>query len=144
MDLFNMNYVYIMMNSQRCWLLPSATKLGEGYIFTGVCHSVNRGVCGRGVGGCLLGGCLLQGVSAPRGVSAPGGWWGCLFRGVCSQGGGCLVWGEGVCLLWGGLVDTPPTRPLLRAVRILLEFILVQMCCSAVKYCKTADLIIYE
>ena len=27
-------------------LLPPATKLGQGYIFTGVCHSVNRGVCG--------------------------------------------------------------------------------------------------
>ena len=27
-------------------LLPLATKLGQGYIFTGVCHSVNRGgVC---------------------------------------------------------------------------------------------------
>ena len=61
-------------------LLPPATKLGQGYIFTGVCHSVNRG------GGCLLpeegclllGGCLLWGVSAPRGVSAPG--W-CLLPG---------------------------------------------------------------
>ena len=24
-------------------LLPPATKLGQGYVFTGVCHSVNRG-----------------------------------------------------------------------------------------------------
>ena len=23
--------------------LPPATKLGQGYVFTGVCHSVNRG-----------------------------------------------------------------------------------------------------
>ena len=30
-------------------LLPPATKLGQGYIFTGVCHSVNRGgVCSWG------------------------------------------------------------------------------------------------
>ena len=27
-------------------MLPPATKLGQGYVFTGVCHSVNRGdVC---------------------------------------------------------------------------------------------------
>ena len=26
-------------------LLPPATKLGQGYIFTGVCDSVNRGAC---------------------------------------------------------------------------------------------------
>ena len=68
-------------------LLPPATKLGQGYIFTGVCYSVNRGVdCSQGVPGC-------GGVSGP-GVSAPGGaWW------------------------------KPPRRPLLRAVRILLEYI---------------------
>ena len=46
--------------------------------------------------GCLL----LGGGVCSRGVSAPGG------------GGGCLV-------------ETPPGRPLLRAVRILLECILV-------------------
>ena len=59
--------------------LPPATKLGQGYIFTGVCHSVNRGgvlsqhalqvvsqhalqqVSGGGSapGGFLLGGCGL-------------------------------------------------------------------------------------
>ena len=33
--------------------LPPATKLGQGYIFTGVCHSVNRG--GGGVPQCMLG-----------------------------------------------------------------------------------------
>ena len=64
-------------------LLPPATKLGQGYIFTGICHSVNReGVPGLGVclvqGGCLvrgvpgLKGCLVLGGSAPGG-SAPGG-----------------------------------------------------------------------
>ena len=41
------------------FLLPAATKLGQGYIFTGVCHSVNGGVSGPG--GCLvLGGCLVE------------------------------------------------------------------------------------
>ena len=35
-------------------------KLGKGYIFTGVCHSVNSGVWSRG--GCLLlGGGLVPG-----------------------------------------------------------------------------------
>ena len=63
-------------------LLPPATKLGQGYIFTGVCDSVHRGVL-------PLGG---------RGTLPPGG---------------CLV-------------ETPhPGRLLLRAVRILLECILV-------------------
>ena len=58
---------------------PTATKLGQGNVFTGVCDSVNRG---KG--------------SAPRG-SAP-----------------------------GGVPDRdPPGRPLLQAVRILLECILV-------------------
>ena len=51
-------------------------------------------------GGVLLpGGCLIPGGSAPRGGGVPGP-------------GGCLV-------------ETPPGRPLLRAVRILLECILV-------------------
>ena len=58
-------------------LLPPATKLGQGYIFTGVCDSVHRG------GVCSQGG-LLLGVPGPGGVcsrgylllggSAPGGW----------------------------------------------------------------------
>ena len=77
--------------------LPLATKLGQGNVFTGICDSVNR-----------VGGCLVPGGSAPGGVPGLGG---CLVPGdVCS--GGCLV-------------ETPPGRPLLRAVRILLECILV-------------------
>ena len=35
-------------------LLPPATKLGQGYIFTGVCHSVNGGL---GPGGCGIPAC---------------------------------------------------------------------------------------
>ena len=47
---------------------------GQGNIFTGVCLSVQRGVCV----------CLVRGLSAPGGwVPGPGG--------VCSQGG--LLWG---------------------------------------------------
>ena len=106
--------------------LPAATKLGQGYVFTGVCHSVNRGggvypsmhcrwypsmpcsrspggVCSWGVSaperGCLIpgGGCLLMGAVSALGVSALG-------RGVCSWGG--LLWGDvclGGCLLPGGV-----------------------------------------
>ena len=33
-------------------LLPPATKLGQGYVFTGVCHSVNRGVGGVYLSAC--------------------------------------------------------------------------------------------
>ena len=65
-----------------------ASAPGEG----GVCS--HKGVSARGVGcvGCLLLGVSAPGVSAPegglsapRGVSAPGG---CLLWGVCSRGGG--------------------------------------------------------
>ena len=92
-------------------LLPPAKKLGQGYIFTGVCHSVNRGgvlsqhalqvvsqhalqqVSGgsahRGRGVPALGGLLLGGL-------LPGG--GCLLLGGCLLPGG-LLWGG---LLWGG------------------------------------------
>ena len=71
--------------SVTIYFLPPATKLGQGYIFTGVCHSVKgEVVCSRG--GLVMGGLLLGGMS---------------------------------------LVETPVGRPLLRAVRILLECILV-------------------
>ena len=51
----------LMMNV--IWtLLPPATKLGQGNIFTGICDSVNGGRGVAGTGGCLLpGGCLLLG-----------------------------------------------------------------------------------
>ena len=36
----------ITWNDDSAWrtFLPPATKLGQGYILTGICHSVNRGV----------------------------------------------------------------------------------------------------
>ena len=77
------------------YLLPPSTKLGQGYIFTGVCHSVNReGAWSRGVS--ALGGVCLQGVPGPGGVCSRG----CLLR------GGLLPGGPG---LGGCLVETPPT-----------------------------------
>ena len=76
---------------------------GQGYVFTRVCHSVNRGgVCSWGVsalGGVCSGGCLFPGgVSALRGCLLPGG---VCLGGVCSRG--CLPPGVvSACLFWGG------------------------------------------
>ena len=89
-------------------------KLGQGYVFTCIYDSVHRGV--PGPGGYLVpedgtwfhGGCLVPGVSAPGGVPAP--WGACSQRGACSQG---VPDGD------------PPLQLLLRAVRILLECVLV-------------------
>ena len=44
----NRNYIILGRNwieppVAMTFLLPPATKLGQGYVFTGVCHSVNRG-----------------------------------------------------------------------------------------------------
>ena len=46
-------------------LLPRATKLGQGYIFTGVCHSVNRGGCLVSAGCLVLGGACWR-TPTPR------------------------------------------------------------------------------
>ena len=79
-------------------LLPPGTKLGQSYIFTGVCHSVNRGrgpgpgedVWSKGGSG-PGGGVWSGGVSAVRGV----------WSGGVSGLGGCLLWGG--CLVLGGV-----------------------------------------
>ena len=80
-----------------CLFLPPATKLGQGYNFTGVCHSVNGG------------GVWSQGGVWSRGVSAPGDVWsqgglllGGLVPGVLSAPGG------GVCSRKGGAWWRPP------------------------------------
>ena len=92
--------------------LPPATKLGQGYVTTGVCDSVHRGVvhgcwgvhgCHREEQGaymvarghaCLLGGAWLKGGHAwlLGGAWLPGGMHGCW--------GACMVAG-GVCGCWG-------------------------------------------
>ena len=92
-------------------LLPPVTKLGQGYIFTGMCDSVHGGGVAWS-GGCLAWGCMVLG-------------------GVCLVPGGCLVWGSAwswgvVPGLEGGLVETPPRWLLLWVVCILLECILVE------------------
>ena len=77
-------------------LLPPATKLGQGYVFTGVCDSVHRGdVRGyRGVCGCR-GVCVVAGGHAWLLGGA------CVVaRGACIVGG--HVWLLGVCMVTRG------------------------------------------
>ena len=75
--------------------LPPATKLGQGYIFTGVCDSVHGG--GSAPGGRLV---LVGGLVPGSGGSAPGG---------CLVPGGGLVPGPGEGgLLPGGAWWRPP------------------------------------
>ena len=46
----NLSLGFCLLHRHVCEikLLPPATKLGQGYIFTGVCDSVHRGVSGPG------------------------------------------------------------------------------------------------
>ena len=79
-------------------LLPPATKLGQGNIFTPVCHSVHRGGvrgCSGGVHGCSRGG--MHGCSR-------GGMRGCSREGCMVAPGGACVVALGGCawLLQGG------------------------------------------
>ena len=95
------------MISRCTGLLPLATKLGPGYIFTGVCDSVHKGGGGKcmvvaGVWFCPGGACIVVGgMCGCQGVC--GCQWGmCGCQGVCMVAGGmCGCWG--VCVwLWGG------------------------------------------
>ena len=80
--------------------LPPATKLGQGYVFTGVCDSVHRGACmvaGGGVGG--MHGCQghawLLGVHGCQGACIVAG-------GMCGSWGTCMVAGGGMHGCRGG------------------------------------------
>ena len=126
--------LFILSGKNKQLFLPPATKLGQGYIFTGVCDSVHRG------GGSVAGG----GGVRDWGVCMAGGhaWLGgaCMVGGICGKGGMC---GRGVCIAGGhawpggmhgrGCDTCPPGQTLRlrhtvnkRTVRILLECILVQ------------------
>ena len=90
-------------NTASCYL--PQTKFGaRQYVYR--CVSVHRGVSG-------LGGGAWSGGSGPRVCLFPGG-------GTCSG----RFWSGGACS-GGCLVEIPAERLLLRAVRILLECILV-------------------
>ena len=106
--------------------LPPANEVCEGYVFTGVCHSVHEGACVVALGGacvvalgeaCVValgGACmvapgghvwLLWGVCmvAPRGacVVAPRGAW--LLRGACMVAAGGHAWFfGGACVVFRG------------------------------------------
>ena len=83
----------------------------EGNVFTCVCDSVHGGRC------LVPGGSAPGGVPAPGWVSAPGGGaWSQQVEVPGPRGGACCR---------GGAWWRPPRRLLLRAVRILLECILV-------------------
>ena len=122
--------------------LAPANEVCEGYVFTGVCHSVHRG---GGMRGCFLGvhawllpvgACMV----APGGVcgSSRGGMCGCsgvyvvvLEGGVCGCSGGhawLLLGGMCHCSQGGHAWDMTRYGDTIneRAVRILLECILVQ------------------
>ena len=108
-------------------------SLGQGNIFTPVCHSVHRGghawlLPGRhvwllpgGVCGCSRGVCVV----APGGERAwllPGGVHGCSQGGMRGCSAGCVVApGEACVVALGGCVWLLNER----AVRVLLECILV-------------------
>ena len=132
-------------------------SLGQGNIFTPICHSVHRRRClvpgVPGPGGAWSWGVYLVpgGVPGPkRGVVilfTGGGAWsrGCLVPGGVPGPGEC-TWSQGVCLVpregwsgpgyawsWGEGVwsgGTPSVRLLLRAVHILLECIFVVTACT--------------
>ena len=83
--------------------LPPANVVCEGYVFTPVCDSVNRGayvVAPEGVHGCSGGACM---------VTLGGHAW--LLWGTCvvAPGGACMValGGGGAWLLWGVCVVAP-------------------------------------
>ena len=78
-------------------LLPPTTKLGQGYIFTGVCDSVHRGgMCGCRGGG-LGGMCGCQGGMRGCQGACVVMWGGvCMVMGgMCGSGGACMVAGGG-------------------------------------------------
>ena len=94
--------------------LPPATKLGQAYIFTGVCDSVNRGVCVVAAGGvCMVapgghawllrGGCAWLLLGGMHGCSRGGAWFlpgG--MRGFCQEGCAWFFLGEHVWFFLGG------------------------------------------
>ena len=83
-------------------LLPPATKLGQGYIFTGVCDSVNGGGM-HGWGGVARGACMTGGGQGVHGQGGMCGW------GACMAGGGGYAWWG--CVWQGGMRDMHAMSP---------------------------------
>ena len=87
------------------FLLPSATKLREGNVFTPVCDSVHRGGGSLSRGGISVGGGLCPGRG---GVSVQEGGCLCPGRGSLSRKGGGLCPGRGRLCPGGSLSGRPP------------------------------------
>ena len=103
-------------------------SLGQGNIFTPVCHSVHRGVPRpRGVsapGGVCSGGAWSWGMPGLAGLLPGSAWsWGGAWSGRVSAPRGACSWG------WGVPGGDFPRWLLLQAVHILLECILVSQAC---------------
>ena len=103
-----MSVVLSFCGCMKIKLLPPATKLGQGYVFTRVCDSVQRGGSPSG------GGFSVRGDLCPRGVFVQGGL-------------------SGASLSGGSLMKTPPYGNE-RAVRILLECSLVLTRCHTMQH----------
>ena len=89
------------MNFFPLSLLPPATKLGQGYVFTRVCDSVHRGGMVTGVGACVVAGgaCVVAG------------------------GGGVVAGGVGCAWLWGGHAWLPGGHGLQGACLVAREHV---------------------
>ena len=112
------------ITSELRWIFTARKRsFGQGNIFTPVCHSVHGGGGRGGIPACIAGdipACLAAGGCAIPACLAVGG---VLSQHALQQGeGGLLRMG---LLQGGGAGGHPPGRLLLRAVRILLECILV-------------------
>ena len=103
---FRANSFWFISKRNFCVLLPPANEVCEGYVFTGVCHSVHGGgVCVVALGGrawLLLGGhAWLLPVGGGH-AWLPGGHVWLLWGGVYMVAPGGHAW-----LLWGGMCGCP-------------------------------------
>ena len=104
----------------NAFLLPPANVVCEGYIFTGVCDSVNRGgMCGfiwGGMHGFIRGACLRGFIWGGHAWFYLGGMRGFIWGGMCGFirgacvvlfGGACMVlFGGGACVVFPVFPDT--------------------------------------
>ena len=108
---------------EKSFFLPPATKLGQCYIFTGVCDSVHRGWACMARGEHVWWGgmhgrraCMAGGHAWPGGMWRGCAWLGGCAWGVCMLGGMCAWWEEGTCMAgghtrWGACMTCiPPGR----------------------------------
>ena len=137
-NLFSLTRISFHFNKliQKTVITARKRSLGQGNIFTHVCHSVHRGVCMVAGGhvwllrgsmhGCRGVACMVAGGH----VWLQGGMHGCgghvwLLWGVCGCWGVCIV--VGVCMVVGGMCRIQQDTVNERAVRILMECILVSI-----------------